>query len=295
MNIVNKEIPLNSFTVSTESVKKIYRGLQRAVSEEADLNLAKWQILPDQTPEQFETRKKEVREGAFRVTVSVYREDGSHTYGSSEDLFDFSGKAPFVSQIYMTNRTAFQGMANTNPKNSFDLTLDFSQPPLLDAKSIVSSPTPNISNLIISGEREGWLSGVEGTVINQIDKRHTIRSVFHGPFIYDYGLILFGIPFSLYICWLSADFIDGQLSAKNQILGGAAYIYIVLGSVWAYRILFGYTKWAFPLVELTEQQNRPKKHRRFWWCLVALLVGKVFWDFFDPFLSVFYWIGRTNI
>lgn len=293
MGVVNTEIPLGSYTVSIDSVRKIYKGLQRVVAEEADLTLSKWEILPDQTKEQFEARKKEVRENAFRVTVSVYREDGSHTFGDTEDIFDFSGKQSFVNRIYMTNKTAFVRVANSDPANSFDLMLDFSQPPLLDARSIVSSPTINASSLTIGSVREGWFAGIEKIVLNHIDKRHRFRARFHGPFVYDHGVVIFGLPFGFYICWLASDFVD-KWAASNQFLKSAAYVYIIVASLWLYRVLFGYTKWAFPLAELKEQQNRPRVHRRFWWGLIALLTGKVFWDFFDRYLSIAHWLGPTS-
>ncbi|MER9524148.1 hypothetical protein NKI96_11240 [Mesorhizobium sp. M0292] len=289
MGVVNKEIPLGSYTVSVESLRKIYRGLQRTVAEEADLALAKWELLPDQTKEQFEARKKEVREKAFLVTVSIYREDGSHTYGDTEEIFDFPNDAPFVTRIYMTNQVAFRAVANSNPANSFELMLDFSQPPLLDANNIVSSPTQNASNLTIGSIREGWLAGVEKIVLSHLDKRHRLRSRFHGPFVYDHGMVVFGLPLGFYACWLASDLVD-KWTGNNQFLKSASYVYIVVASLWVYRILFGYTKWAFPLAELKEQRSRPKVHRRFWWALVALLAGKVFWDFFDPYLSIAHWL-----
>lgn len=293
MGNVNKEIPLGSYTVSIESVRKIYKGLQRIVTEEADLTLAKWELLPDQTKEQFEARKKEVREKAFKVTVTLIRADGSNTFGESEEIFDLSGEASFVTRIYMTNKTAFFQVANTNPANSFDLMLDFSQPPLIDARSVVSSPTLNLSNLTIGSVREGWLAGVEKVVINHIDQRHRLRSLYHGPFVYDHGMLVFGLPLGFYACWLASDVVD-TWAGNNQFLKSAAYVYIVVASLWVYRVLFGYTKWAFPIAELKEQQSRPKIHRKFWWGLVALLVGKVFWDYFDPYLSMAHWFGPPS-
>ncbi|TIO06903.1 MAG: hypothetical protein E5X88_21040 [Mesorhizobium sp.] len=293
MGVVNKEIPLGSYTVSIESVRKIYKGLQRTVDEEADLALAKWELLPDQTKEQSEAQKKEVRAKAFKVTVSLYAEDGSRTYGETEEIFDLPEDAPFVTKIYMTNQTSFKAIANTNPANLFELMLDFSQPPLLDANNVVSSPTYNASKLTIGSVREGWLAGIEKIVLSHLDKRHRFRTRLHAPFAYDHGLIIFGFPLGFYACWLASDLVD-KWTTNNQFLRTAAYVYIVVASLWVYRVLFGYTKWAFPLAELKEQRGRPKVHRAFWWGLVLLLAGKVFWDFFDPYLSISHWFGPPS-
>ncbi|RUT85550.1 MULTISPECIES: hypothetical protein [unclassified Mesorhizobium] len=291
MDVINKNIPLNSYTVSIGNIRKIYRGLQRLVDEEADLEIARWAPLTDQTQEEFEARKTQVRKLAFRVTITVNRENGSSTYGDTEDIFDLSGHDSFVASIFMTNKTAFRREANTDPVNWFELLFDFSQPALMDANSIVSSPTRNASGFQINGSREGWLAGIERLVLNQIDKKHKLRRFFHGPFVYDYGLIFFGMPLAIYTCWILVPFVNGVISSQSNILGNGTYVYIVLASLWFYRVLFGYTKWAFPLVEMKEQQKRPKLHRRFWWGLVILLSGKIFWDFFDPYISIGRWFA----
>ncbi|GGE08969.1 hypothetical protein GCM10008012_59790 [Rhizobium anhuiense] len=67
---------------------------------------------------------------------------------------------------------------------------------------------------------------------------------------------------------------------------GAAYLYIGFCAIWIYRILFSYAKWAFPLVEISEQRTKPLKHRALWWLIVATLGAKIFWDIADPLISI---------
>lgn len=98
--------------------------------------------------------------------------------------------------------------------------------------------------------------------------------------------MIIGIPFAFYLCWLSSDFITNQLPNTGHVVAAAAYIYLGFIGLWAYRILVSYTKWAFPLVEITDQSTRPALHRKVCWAIICIVSGKVFWDTADPILSV---------
>jgi hypothetical protein len=46
-----------------------------------------------------------------------------------------------------------------------------------------------------------------------------------------------------------------------------------LAVAWAYCIFFGYTKWAFPTVELEESRDVAKRHRAFWYVISVSILG----------------------
>jgi len=280
-----KNVSLGSYTVSIENIISIFDGLSSVVQEQADIEVARWRRPPDQSEEDFEKAKADARNRAYKVTATLKFSDGSSSFIQSSDMIRKEPQGPELSLVFMTNTTAFFSAANVQPTNQFNLSLDFSQPPLLDANTFISGPTRNGSGLNIEGDRPGWLAGIEKTVVERIDKRHNLRKFLHGHFIYDYGLLGFGAPLALYFCWLSMGFI--QQNAKYwPILQAAAFVYIFFVGLWIYRILFSYLRWAYPLAELKEQLSRPRKHRIFWWSIVTLLGGKVFWDLVDPLLSI---------
>jgi hypothetical protein len=147
-----------------------------------------------------------------------------------------------------------------------------------------------MSELTVSGPREGWVVGIEATAKKQISRRRPVRGWFHGSFVYDLFMLIVGIPFAFYLCWLASGVIDERLSGTSQVVVAASYIYLGFVGLWAYRLLFSYTKWAFPLVEINDQSTRPALHRKVWWAIVTIVVGKVFWDLADPLLSVRAWL-----
>lgn len=286
LNLVRRRIPFGTFTISSANLQKIFDGLKDAVEEQCELDLAKWVKNENQSDEDFEANKKAAREEAYRVTVSVDRFDNSSTHGRDREILEVSDLLSPISFVYMTNVTAYKAMANTDPINSFELSLDFGVPPLLDANSFVSSPTQNHSRFEIRGTREGWLAGLEKVVTKRIQRKSGLRSLLHGPFVYDYGLFFLGVPFALYLGWSASAFIQQKLGALHPVLGAAAYIYVFMLGLWLYRLLFAYTKWAFPMAELSDQKTRPRKHRKWWWGLVVAVFLKVFWDIVGPYLSI---------
>jgi hypothetical protein len=46
-------------------------------------------------------------------------------------------------------------------------------------------------------------------------------------------------------------------------------------ALWFYRTLFGYTKWAYPTVELQDEADQSRKHRRFWYVIVTGIVASI--------------------
>ena len=90
--------------------------------------------------------------------------------------------------------------------------------------------------------------------------------------------MLFGIPAGLYACWKFSVLIEKYLGSIHSFLSDAAYLYIVLAMASAYRIFFGYTKWAFPSVELKEFEGIAKRHRAFWYVIATGIVGNIVWD-----------------
>lgn len=280
-----KAVRFGSYTVSLKNVARVFRDLSSAVSEQADLELAQWVKPEGQTDADFAQAKAGVKSQAYKVTVTIIYSDGSSAFGTDAGIFEVSAGGPLISKVYMTNVTAYRAKANLEPANRFQLWFDFSQPPLMDANTVVSGPTPNQSLLQINGDRPGWLAGVERSVLQHIDKRHNVRGALHGSFVYDYGLMMIGVPWSLYLCWLAMPWINSNF-AELPILQAAVFLYVFVLGIWGYRILFSYFRWAYPVAELAEQDAKPRRHRLFWWGIVITVIGKLFWDLLDPLLSL---------
>ena len=275
---LQKTIPLSSISISIEDVAKIFEKLVLQIQEQAEIEISKFVKPADKTDEQFAAEKSDVRNRAFRVTVTVSGRDGQSLFGDDVAMFHSPNLPDKISSIYMTNVTAYQNVGGRRPLNAFELNLDFSKPKLLDANNPVSSPTPNVSNLSVQGDRESWVASISDAVLSVTQSRKTNRSWIHGAFVYDLGLVVFGFPVALYACWKVSPFVSSRFGEIHPFLSGAAYVYVILFIVWAYRILFGYTKWAFPTIELTDNKDAARTHRAIWAAIILGLIGNAIWE-----------------
>ena len=199
-----------------------------------------------------------------------------------------------ISQIYLSNITPYRlETKGVKPENNFELIFDFQFPPLLDASTPVSHPTPNSSSLSIEGSRSSWRAGVEKIVLSHIRSKKPLRNWFHGNLIYDLFLMLLGLPLALYGCWMMSGTIT-RIFGFSTFLTGAAYLYVGFAGIWVYRLLFSYSRWAFPKVELRDQATWPKAHRAFLWLILISLSGQILWTTLGPNLDIRSWFWPTN-
>ena len=273
ISITAKEIPLKLIKMSIDDVEKIFVRLLGHVHEQGDREVNRLVKSEKQSEDEFNEYKNNIKEGAFRVTVTIIGSDGARLFGDNKELFRSANLPDKISSIYMSNITAYEGVIGSRPANLFQLTLDFSEPPLIDALLPVSSPTPNNSLLIVSGKRDSWVASISDAVFDVLNNRKVARGLPHRSFAYDVGLFVFGFPFSFWACWVLSDFIETYLALMGGFVSGLAYVYVVLVSVFIYRILFGYTRWAFPTMELESKRNNATKHRVFWYGIITSIVS----------------------
>ncbi|VVT19038.1 hypothetical protein [Hoeflea sp. EC-HK425] len=285
-NPTTKNLTFGSVLFSLEGLRKIFVELSDIVREQGELEISQLAKNEDQSEEEFKTLKDDFRENAFRLLATVNFEDGTSIHTSDPGVLHLAPSGPLIQSVYLSNITPFKHRLGVEPEHRFELYIDLRQPALFDASEIVSSPTPNFTNLSISGSRSGWRSGIEEIVRKHIIKHRPVRSFLHSGFIYDLFLMVFGLPLAFYFCWLSSGWITTTFSATNNVVISAVYVYVAFCAIWFYRFLFSYSKWAFPLVEITDQATRPAKHRKIWWAIIITLAAKLFWDLTDPYISL---------
>jgi hypothetical protein len=83
-----KVIPLQSLRLSLADIKKIYGRLNGYVEEQATIEISALAKPTDKTDEQFEAQKKDIRERAFKVTVTIRGREGDELYGEDVAIFD---------------------------------------------------------------------------------------------------------------------------------------------------------------------------------------------------------------
>ncbi len=275
IQLIQKTFPLRNISISIDDIRRMVELLLPLVKEEGQRMVG--QVLQNRLDNQVNVEQLEAeRERAFRITITIEGKSGENLFGYGAEPFDSPNIPEPIKSIYISNVTAFQNTTGNKPINNFTLHLDFSMPPLIDSTNLLSNPTSNLSHFIVDGERGSWVASVQQTVMDVLNKKANNRGFLHSAFIYDIGLVFLGLPAAIYFCWRLSGFVETNFGSLNSFIASAVYIYIVFFVLSIYRVLFGYTRWAFPTLELTDNNNRPKTHRKFWyWIMVGLLVSVI--------------------
>ena len=277
---IKKTTLIRSITVDMDDLKRIIDRLVKHVENQGDVETSKLKPPPEQDEKDFWDHIDLERQQAFRISVTIAGHSGEQLFGYGTEVCDSPNIPDKIEYIFLSNEAAYQSVTGHPPANKFYINFDFSKPPLIDNNNPVSNPTPNNSQLTIEGDQETWVSAIQEACMGVLKNRDNKRSFLHKAFVYDAGLFIFGIPLGLYVCWKFSGFVDEQLGSESGFLSALAYIYIFFFMINIYRTLFGYTKWAFPTVELEERRNDSKTHRKFWIGVVVSLLGALIYDFF---------------
>ena len=277
LQITKKTIPLRGLSVNVQDVRRIIERLVRQVEEEGNREVARLLENGPSDPEHLQ-RIEVGREQAFRATVTITGKDGETLFGYGIEPFDSPNVPEPIESIYISNVSAYQNVFGRNPGNYFTLNFDFSTPPLVDNNNPVSSPTPNFSTFTVEGDRDAWVAPVQQAVTDILSRKSNGRAFMHAAFVYDIGLALLGLPAAIYLCWRLGEIVQANLGIYSPFLAAAAYIYVFFLVANIYRVLFGYTKWAFPTVELIDNEGQSKKHRKFWFGIMLSIVASAIYD-----------------
>ncbi len=251
---------IRSVSLDRSDLQKLLEILQERSYAAADLEITNFQKLEGQTDEQYENDKERVKKG-FEFHLTLTGADGRKLTGSINDIFSSLNFPDEVSKVYINTATPLNVSYNYQPRNSFTLFLDFDRPTVLNFSILPSQETNNESNISINGKDTIWVNGVFNEFVNYISQRPSKASWLHRHSIYDILLCLIGIPVSFWICSKASNSISSVFGSVSQFLEAAAYFYIFIISLNAFRVLFHYARWIWPLIEYKSKKSSVNKHR----------------------------------
>jgi hypothetical protein len=161
--------------------------------------------------------------------------------------------------------------------------LDFSRPPLFDFSRLPTLPTPNESNFAISADDESWFSATKVRLSQFFSERRTSTDWFHRAAVYDILLVFTGLPMAI---WLAYRVVGGITDGRSPpIIISILYVYVFFAAIQLFRILFSYSRWVFPKVELDTESGSPLRHRGIWGGIFLAIAGSFLSDFLKSFFG----------
>ena len=269
----SEKIPASEF--SRNDLCRLFDQLEAKVQEEANnrvLNLVK---PIDTSDADFNSFKQSVRD-AYKLSVALRSKDGETFAGTARNVIESVPSDTKISTIDLDCFSTFQARFNVVPKNWFRVHLDFTKPPIFDFTNPVSQPTPNASVFEIVGEDDTWVRAVYDQLHTFFFSKKKGRNWLHARNIYDLFLLIAVIPIIIFILLNLSKVNQARFLDTPFLLDVAVIAYAFLLLVTAYRFSFAYTKWIFPLLELSDIGPRVSRgHRNFWYLLVTGILAGV--------------------
>ena len=281
----SKFLPLTGVELSLADIRRIANRLLDIVHARGR-EIVSGLIQPsDKTAEQWDAEKQTLLADAFGIIVTVAGANGERLHGNVPEVFDSPNMPARIESIYLSNIVPFERRIGVQPDERFTLLFDFSKPPLLDSQNFVSSRTPNNSHIDAIGNTDTWVGSIIEAVTSVTSQRKISRLGLHKGFSYDVGLFALWLPINIYICYRMSPLLSDVIGRASPLLGTISYAYAFFALAFLFRVLYGYTKWAFPTVELEENKKRTAGHRNFWYVLALGLLATAVWEVGKAFFS----------
>ncbi|OAN98066.1 hypothetical protein [Sulfitobacter geojensis] len=272
-----KPIPIRGCKLSLDQVKAFYADLQRINTSLGNGIIDGLPKEEDLTDEEWSRKKSFLKDDAFRLTVTIKGLHDLVVYGEDESIFSSSDLPNPIKSIYFNNVTAYRrNAAGTSPRNIVEVNLDFDKPALFDPSPNISEATPNNSRVHIDCAEMGFLRSIQQTTEAKLLNHRTWYSYLHKNFSYDLVLWIIFLPVVLFLTTYYTDRLipsDSSVSSYRW----AVYIYSLGVALLFFRFLVSYTKWAFPVNVLTNNNDKAVRHR----VILALIFGYIGWSLVD--------------
>lgn len=263
-------------SIDKSQVTKLLQVLKERCSSACDLELASLQQL-DHSDEDFEKLKKTIKE-AFAVRMTANSTEGQQLIGAIDDIIDSPNFPDNISSLYIASDSVLQGAYNYTPRNFFQIFFDFSKPKLLDFSLLPSQATPNGSTITVSGYDATWANGVFNELDSFVKKNPSSMNWIHKNGIYDLLVWLVGLPLGFWLCYKLSCFIGRLFGSFSIFVQSAAYVYVFIGVLFGFRLLFHYARGVFPIVEFRNPRSKELAHRVALGAIVLSIVSSVIWD-----------------
>lgn len=254
-------IPVRGCSLSLHHIKAVYRDLlaiNKVFGEQAVARLPRDENMSDAA---WQAHKNFLLDDAFRLTTTITGLRDQQLYGESVEIFDNPDLPKPIRSIFFTNANSFKRNAGGNePENKFTVFIDFGKPDLFDPNPLVSAATPNESNVTVIARDVAFFNAIQKVGEKNLTPNKTWYGAIHRNFAYDLGMWFLALPTSLYFSAYYMDLII-PIGSNFELFRWPMFVYFVGVSLILYRALTAYTKWAFPVNVLAENEDRAFKHR----------------------------------
>jgi len=273
----SRSSPIHSCILDKEDLKKLCETLEKKCAEALKIEIDKFK-RPDNMEEEDYQKIKENIKNNLKLSVMVIGKKDKHMIGENYSIFDNTDFPEDLSIVNFGNSFRYKWIFGYEPKNIFQIVIDFSKVQILSSVD-PSQSTVNNSNITVRGSDETWVSGVYGNVSSFFEGKKTNRDWLHKRFVYLLFLFIFVFPITFRIIYRTDNFLKLLNTNIPSVLSIAIYVYIFFLALTVFRILFNYFRWVFPLIEFkTKAGTKMAKHRGVFYFIVGSIAIAIILD-----------------
>jgi hypothetical protein len=252
---------LDSCVLNLNDLKKLCKMLEEKVGEAAEIEIREFRRPQDMDDEQFEKIKENIRQ-ISKLSIQLFGIKGEQIAGDSLSVFDPDKIPDDIRSLNLNSSFTFRFSTNYDPKNRFEINLDFRKSEILDFSNPSFQPSPNNSSINIVGTNETWVNGVYHSFLSFLKSKKRKRNWLHSKYIYDLYLYLLIFPITFWSIFRVDKYLKLLKTDIPTVLSIAIYIYIFFIILFIFRLLFNYARWIFPLLEFApDGGTKMGKHR----------------------------------
>ena len=269
--------PLAACRLRPGDLKRLHRLINEKQAEFRDKFMPVLQQQANETAEVFDARRKRVH-NSFVTSMTIQTTNDVMYHGNNEPFLEEANLPDRIRSILFSTSTVPQAVLSFIPQCKITVFLDFTTPPLLDFSRLPSLPTPNESNFEITADNHSWFAASNAVLTEFFDARKTKLNWLHRAAVYDLLLIFLGFPLGLWAVYRLGAVLE-RAPKMPSIINSAIYIYGFFFALNIFRVLFSYSRWVFPKVELeTDISSSALRHRSAWLVIMGPLVVAFLYD-----------------
>lgn len=280
--ITELKLPIRTFSVSRETLRGFIEVLQQRCDGALQLELA---VLPTSgKPAQEVAQAQQILKDGYRLFLTITGHDGSQLNGELADIFESPNFPSNIATVFFDSASRLKLRENFTTRNSLSLFLDFRRPAVLDFRLMPSQETLNESNFCARGIDPTWVHGVFHEVESFIIEHNSSGAWLHRHTVYDVLVWLIGLPLAFWMTFRASPLALKVL--PSEFLRAAFYVYVWFITLVAFRTMFHYARWLWPLVEYRRPETNVVAHRAFWSAILVGVIGSLIYDFGKMFAGL---------
>ena len=274
--LVNEQrlnLAAQSLHLGRVEMRRLLELLQERAQSAVELEFVN-PVLIGRSPEEVQHLRTGLKEGySFFLTVTGF--DGGQLNGSVSEVFDSPNFPLKIATVYVDSSTKLRNQ-NYTARNSLTLFIDFRRPAIFDFNLMPSHATENGSYFSARGLDPTWVRGLYHEVESIVRENSTSARWLHRHSNYDVLLFALGFPLAFWIAFRASPVV--QQIGSSEFLRAGLYCYVWLTALWAFRAMFHYARWLWPLVEYRTEKSKAGVHRAFWSLLCGAVVSSFVYD-----------------